>query len=275
MVTETVEIEGIPIRYMDVGEGPALLLIHGFLVSHLEWEALLPHLTPHFRCIAPDLPGCGKSGKPPASAYPYTREAFAQTLVQLLDALELERAHVCGHSMGGSLAITMASDHSDRIERLSLVDSACYPFDLPLKGRLPQLPIVGSFIFKHVYRRPIFRDYFRKEVFGGSPALNLDRVDAYYDDFTPVEGRDAAYAILKGSLADLSPIADKIRRIQAPTRVIWGEEDQIFPRSLAQRLASDIQDADLKLLAGCGHAPNEERPEDLAELLIEHHLTAS
>lgn len=272
MATKTVEIQGLPIRYMDIGEGPPLLLIHGFLVSHLEWEALLPHLTSHFRCIAPDLPGCGKSAKPGAEDYPYTREAFAGTLAGLLDALEVERAHVCGHSMGGSLAITMAADHAARVDRLSLVDSACYPFDLPLKGRLPQLPLIGSFIFKHVYRRPIFRDYFRNEVFGGSPALNLDRVDAYYDDFTSVEGRDAAYAILKGSLTDLSPIAAKIKRIQAPTRVIWGDEDQIFPRSLAQRLAADIQNADLKLLEGCGHAPNEERPEELAQLLREHHL---
>ena len=273
-MTRHVEVGDLRLRYIDAGDGPPLLLIHGFLVSHLEWEVMLPLLTPHFRCIVPDLPGCGKSDKPPADRYPYSREAFAATLVGLLDALDIDRAHVCGHSMGGSLAITMASDHADRVDRLSLVDSACYPFDMPFKGRLPQLPVIGSFIFKHVYRRPIFRDYFRSEVFGGSAALNLDRVDAYYDDFTTVEGRDAAYAILKASLTDFSPLAAKIERITAPSLVVWGENDRIFPRSLAQRLAADLKDSKLEIIPGCGHAPNEERPGRLRDLLVEHHVTA-
>ena len=272
---QTADLDGLSVRYLDIGEGPPLLLVHGFLVSHLEWEAILPLLTPHFRCIVPDLPGFGKSAKPRQTLYPYSAEAFADTLAQLLTHLGIDKAHVCGHSMGGGISITFASMYAERVERLTLIDSACYPFDLPLKARIPTIPVLGPMVFRHIYRRPIFRDYFKNDVFGGSDACNLDRVDAYYDDFSSHDGREAAWSTFQGCILDLSPIASRVVRIQAPTLVVWGSDDRIFPRSLAQRLATEIPDSRLEILQGCGHAPNEEMPDALAPLLIGHHLSPS
>ena len=260
----TADINGLSVRYLDVGEGPTLLLVHGFLVSHLEWEAVLPLLTPHFRCIVPDLPGFGKSAKPPQHEYPYSAESFADTLQLLLKHLEINRAHVCGHSMGGGISITFASKYPESVEKLTLIDSACYPFDLPLKARIPTIPILGPMVFRHIYRRPIFRDYFKNDVFNGSAACNIDRVDAYYDDFSTREGREAAWSTFQGSIVDVSPIAARVVRIAASTLVVWGSNDRIFPRSLAQRLAAEIPESTLELLPGCGHAPNEEQPDALA-----------
>lgn len=270
-----VPLRGVRLSYAEAGEGPALLLIHGFLVSHKEWRPILPLLTPHFRCILPDLPGFGASEKPTDGRFPYTREAFAETLGDLLDHLEIDRAHVCGHSMGGAIALTLAADHPRRLERLSLVDSASFPFPLSLKARLPTLPVLGSFVFKKLYRRPVFRDYFENDVFSGHGGVDLERVDEYYDDFSSAEGREAAYATLQRAVMDLSSLGPKVPRVRAESLVLWGDEDRIFPVSLAHRLVNELPSATLHVLQRCGHAPNEERPEETAEALLAHHRPES
>lgn len=267
-----VSLRGVRLRYTEAGSGPPLLLVHGFLVSHKEWRPLLPHLTDRFRCILPDLPGFGASEKPNRGAFPYTREAFAEVLVELLDTLELPSAHLCGHSMGGGIAMTLAADHGERVERMTVIDSASFPFPVPLKGRLPLLPVVGPVVFKKLYRRPVFRDYFRNDVFSGHPGVDLARVDEYYDDFASREGRDAAYEALRSSVMNLASLEPKLRRVQAPTLVLWGDEDRIFPSSLAHRLVNALPNAELQLVESCGHAPNEEYPERTAQALLAHHL---
>jgi pimeloyl-ACP methyl ester carboxylesterase len=218
------------------------------------------------------LPGFGQSEKRAPGAFPYTREAFSDILADLLSALEIDRAHVAGHSMGGAIALTFAADHPDRLMRLAVIDSACYDFPLPWKGRLPLTPVVGSLIFKRLYGRGMFRDYFRNEVFGGrSERMDLARVDAYYDDFSSTEGREAGYAVLRGTV-DLGSLLPKIPRVGAPTLVIWGADDHLIPVGLAHRLVRELPDARLELIPDCGHAPNEEQPATTAELLRAHFL---
>src|SRR5690606_28965166 len=99
--------------------------------------------------------------------YPYTREAFAETVRELLRELGLERAHVCGHSLGGAVALTLAADHPDAVDRLAVLDSAVYEFNIPLKGRIPLIPVVGPIVFKRLYGRSMFRAYFEDDVFSG------------------------------------------------------------------------------------------------------------
>lgn len=265
-------VRGLRVHWAECGRGPALLLIHGFLVSHKEWLPLLPLLSPRFRCIVPDLPGSGASEKRSPDSFPYTREAFVDTLATLLSELGVERAHVCGHSMGGGIALALAADHPSRVERLTVIDAACYPFPVPFKARLPLLPILGPLVFKHLYRRPVFLDYFRNEVWSGHPGLDESRVDEYYADFSTPSGREAGYATLQRTATEHATLVPKIPRVAAPSLVIWGDEDRIFPVSLSHRLVREIPDANLKILDGCGHAPNEERPADTARLLLTHHL---
>jgi pimeloyl-ACP methyl ester carboxylesterase len=269
---DDVLLRGLRVRYAEAGEGPPLLLVHGFLVSHKEWLPLLPLLARRFRCIAPDLPGAGASEKRGPDGFPYTREAFAETLVALLSALGIGRAHVCGHSMGGGVAIVLSADHADRVERLSLIDPDSYDFPMPWKGKVPLLPVVGPLVFKHLYQRPIFRDYFKNDVWSGHPGLDLARVDEYYEDFNALGAREAAYATFTRTVTRHGVIESRIPRVKARTLIVWGTEDRIFPVSLAHRLVREMPDASLQLLPGIAHAPNEERPEEVAELLSAHHL---
>ena len=251
------------------GEGPPLLLVHGFLVNHREWLPILPYLRAHHRCIVPDLPGFGASEKRPPGGYPYTREAFAATMVALLDELGIERTHVCGHSMGGAISLVMAADHAARVDQLALIDAACYPFDVPFKGKLPLLPVIGPIVFKRLYGRRLFRDYFRNDVFSGHPGLDLAQVDSYYEAFRSREAKEAAYETLQNTV-DLASLGPKIPRVQAETLVVWGDDDRIFPVGLAHRLVRELPSARLAVIGNSGHAPNEEHPRETAESILSH-----
>ena len=265
-------LAGLRVSRTETGSGPPLLLVHGFVVNHHEWDPILPLLAPHFRCIAVDLPGFGGSDRPRNGAFDYSWTSYAAVLAELLAALGLERAHVCGHSMGGGIAAALAANYPSVVDRLVLIDSASYPFALPLKARLPFLPGIGPILFKRLYGRSMFRDYFRNDVFNGGVSMNLARVDAYYDDFDSPEGRDAAYRALTCTVAKVDQLPPLFPKINAKTLVVWGERDRIFPVRLGERLSKEIPSARLEVIPHSGHAPNEEYPQRTADL-IRAHLT--
>lgn len=267
VTTHDLLVRGVRIRYAERGQGPLLILVHGFLVSGRAFSRVLPRLSERFRCVVPDLPGFGESEKP--ADYDYTREGFADTLLDLMAGLDAPRAHLCGHSMGGAIAITLAAAHPERVDRLAVINSVSYPFKPPFTGRLVQTPGIGPFIFKTLYNKLIFRDYFKKSVY--APGFKIDEADLdyFYRCFDRPEAREAAYRAL-GAATDLTSLVPKLTRVKAPTLILWGELDPMFPVALAQRLSRDILGSELHTLPGCGHAPCEEQPERAAELLLEH-----
>ncbi|MCS6797496.1 MAG: alpha/beta hydrolase [Myxococcota bacterium] len=263
-----VEVRGVRVRGIRGGRGPVLLLVHGFLVDHREWNLLAPQLAADFDVVAPDLPGFGSSDRPSPRDYPYTADAFAETLVALLDALRVDRAHVAGHSMGGAIAAVLAVERPARVDRLVLIDALGLPFPMPLKGRLPLLPGIGAFFFKRLYGRALFRDYFRRDVWSGQPGVDLALVDAYYDAFDA--NREPAWATLHATVRDVTPVATRLGRIAAPTLVVWGELDRIFPLEIGRRLARTVPGATLDVIEGVGHSPQEAAPERCARSIRSH-----
>jgi len=114
------ELHGDRVAYRDVGQGPALLLIHGMAGSSDTYRAIIPQLSKKYRVIAPDLLGHGKSAKPRGD---YSLGAFAVFLRDLLDELGVDRATVIGQSLGGGIAMQFAYQHRDYCERLVLIGS--------------------------------------------------------------------------------------------------------------------------------------------------------
>lgn len=259
---------GVRVRAVEAGrvDADALLLIHGFHASHAEWDDVALDLAERFHVIAPDLPGFGDSEKPSPVRYQYGIDAFAESMADLVAAFGLSRVHLAGHGLGGAVALTLAAQHAEIVDRLVLVDPLVYPFPMPLWGRLPLYPLIGPFIFKQLHGRSMFRAYFRDGVFqrGG---MNLERVDEHYDRFNVPAARESAYATLR-SMVDTRTLLARLGRVRAPTLVVWGRDDAIFPASSASRLVRELSDARLQLL-DTGHSPAEERPEQFLSVVTE------
>lgn len=266
-IVRDVTARKVRMRVIEAGEGSPLVLIHGFLVNHLEYDDIIAPLAKHFRVIAVDLPGFGDSEKPPPARYPYGIEAFAEAVADVIAAMGLGRVSLLGHSMGGAIALTVAAEHPELVEKLVVINGLVYPFPLDFKARLPLLPVVGPFLFKQLYGRSLFRSYFRDNVYAKGHPLPLDRIDAYYDRFNTPAARESAYAVMKAIL-DTRPVVARIPRVAAKTLVVWGRHDPLFRPALGQRLAREIPGARLEVLE-TGHAPNEEQPEQLASIVTE------
>jgi haloacetate dehalogenase len=122
----SVATSGTTIRARIGGEGPPLLLLHGYPQTHVLWHKLAERLKHRFTLVCADLRGYGDSGKPPTDAEhaPYSKRAMAQDMAELMTALGHERFAVAGHDRGGRVAHRLALDHADRVTRLATLDIA-------------------------------------------------------------------------------------------------------------------------------------------------------
>lgn len=258
-----VTVREVRVRAVEAGRGngPPLLLVHGFLVTHAEWDDVFDALATRFHVIAPDLPGFGDSAKPSPSRFAYSVESFAESMADLIAAFNVGRMHVMGHSLGGAVSLTLAAQHPELVNRLIVVDPLTYPFRRSLRARLPLYPVIGPFLFKQLYGRGMFRSVFRDELYQKGFNADVARLDEFYDKFNTPSARESAYATMRGML-DTRPLIARLGRVRAPTLVVWGREDKLFPVSFAQRLAKELADARLEVL-DCGHCPAEERPDEL------------
>lgn len=267
--TRDVTVREIRIRAIEAGRGngPPLLLIHGFMATHAQWDDLLDDLAERFHVIAPDLPGFGDSAKPSPSRYSYDPEAFAESMADLVAAFDVGRVHVIGHSLGGAIGLTLASQHAELVQRLIVVDPLTYAFPLGLRSKMPFYPVIGPLLFKQLYGRGVFRSYFREDMFSKGIPINVGRVDGFYDKFNSPSARESAYATMR-SMHDTRTVIARLGRIRAPTLVVWGREDKLFPVAHASRLAKELPNARLEIM-DAGHCPHEERPEQFLAVVNE------
>jgi pimeloyl-ACP methyl ester carboxylesterase len=268
-MTRDVTARGIRMRVLEAGlDRPSpLILIHDFFGSSLEFDDVIDSLARRFHVIVPDLPGFGESEKPSPSKYAYGIESFAEAIADLIAAYGVGRACVAGHGLGGAVALTLATHHAELVTRLALVAPRCYPFPLTWRARLPLLPVIGSVVFKQLYGRRVFRNYFQRDVHSLGSGVPWDRIDRLYDHFNSPSARESAHAVLR-SMLDTRPVVARIPRVSRPTLVIWGRDDRLAPASFALKLAREIPDARLELF-DTGHSPHEERPSEFVYIITE------
>jgi len=264
-VHRDVTASGVRLRVVEAGSGPPVILIHGLFVDHTSWDLVMPELAQSFRVVALDLPGFGQSEKPPQSRFRYDIDAFAEAIADLYAGLELGPAALVGHALGGAIALTLAARHPELVSRLALIDSLCYESSSGRYGDLARLPFIGSLALKQLWGRRLFRHHFQDTVFGPTSNVPPARIDRYYEAFNAPAARGSALATLR-STVDTRGVVAQTTRIQAPTLVIWGRHDRIWPASFGQRLSREIRHAGFELL-DAGHSPHEERPAEIVRIL--------
>ncbi|MGH7269067.1 MAG: alpha/beta fold hydrolase, partial [Polyangiaceae bacterium] len=215
-----------------------------------------------FRVIAPDLPGFGESEKPPPSRYRYDFDAFCESLADLIAAVGLGRVSLCGHAMGGAVALTLAATYPHVVDRLVLINPLVYPQRPDTLSRLATIPVLGPVVFKQLLGRSLFRTRFGRMPADRQEAA-VQRVEHLFDLFDVPAAREAAYATMLAML-DTRPLTASVPRVSSPTLVVWGRDDRAAPVEQGRRLARELGGARFEVL-DCGRSPAEHCPEQLAQ----------
>jgi pimeloyl-ACP methyl ester carboxylesterase len=236
-------------------EASAVLLIHGFATSLHTWEAVAQGLEGGHRVIRVDLPGFGLTGADPSGDYTDAR-AHA-ILLALLDRLGVARPDVVGSSMGGRIAWGLAAAHPGRVRRLVLLApdgfaSPGRPYDAQ-----PRKPLI-AYVLPYVLPERMLRGMLRN-TYGDPTRMTEDAVTRTRDMLLAPGVRQA---ILDRMATDrLTPPEPRLRRIAAPTLLLWGELDRAIPVGHAADYLRELRDARLVTMPGIGHVPMEEAPE--------------
>jgi pimeloyl-ACP methyl ester carboxylesterase len=264
-LTRDVAVRGARIRLVDAGEGPPLFLVHDYLASRLTWDDAIPRLAGRFRLIVPDLPGFGDSEKPPPARYRYDYEAFSESLVDLVAAIGLGRVSVCGHALGGAVALTLAAAHPDIVDKLVLVNPLVYPTAPDALARIASVPLLGPLVFKQLYGRTLLRSRFFDRERTERNGVSARRVDRFLEVFDVPAAREAAYATMR-TMLDTRPLTASVPRVTAPALVTWSRASRRSPVEHGRRLARELGGARFEVF-DCGPSPAEEVPEAFARAL--------
>lgn len=267
---ERVTIHGHEVSYRHGGQGPAVLLIHGMAGSSRTWKDVTERLVVDHTVIAPDLLGHGESAKPMGD---YSLGAFASGLRDLLSVLEIERVTVVGQSLGGGVAMQLAYQHPELLDRLVLVGSGGLGREVSWMLRLLTLP--GAELLMPV----LFPSLVAQRGTDVSRALHdrgirSPRIAEMWRAYASLSGAENRGAFLKTlrSVVDAGgqtvSAMDRIYLAAAvPTMIVWGDQDHIIPVEHAYEAHEAIEGSRLEILEGCGHFPHVEAPERFVELL--------
>jgi pimeloyl-ACP methyl ester carboxylesterase len=256
------EVEGVGrVHYQEKGTGRALVLIHGNNSSAYSWTDVFDQLATEFRVVALDLKGFGFTAKPEGD---YRVETQAALVVRLLDRLGIERAALCGSSMGGAVALAMAINYPERVDSLILVDSAAFTETrggslAPAYVRWPY--IGGAATALALTSDALVRDGLRKSFYDESKVTD-ERVAAYYRPLRTRGGQRAARLVREQR--DYTRLENSLDKIRQPTLLIWGAQDRLILLEDGRRLHSKIDGSQLIVFDNCGHLPQEEMPERFA-----------
>jgi haloalkane dehalogenase len=262
-----VQAGGLKLHYRAAGAGLPVLLVHGWPTSSFLWRNVMPAIAQHRRVIAVDLPGFGGSDKPVDADYGFG--FFTRALDGFVDALGLgERLGLVVHDLGGPVGLYWASQRPERIERLALLNTLAYP-ELSLAVRAFILACRTPGVRWALTSQPMLVRALR---YGVTSSRRL-REDAMEGFCAPFRDRAARVALARAGCG-LEPhgfdtIAGWLPTVKVPVRIIIGARDRILPdiATTVRRLQRDMPHAEPTVLDDCGHFLQEERPEEIGEML--------
>jgi pimeloyl-ACP methyl ester carboxylesterase len=260
-------VDGHRVRYVRAGSGSPVVLLHGFASSIYTWKDVLPALARDHDVVALDFPGFGESDQPPD----LDGSRFPALVVELMDRLDIHEAALVGNSMGGATAVGVAATHPDRVTALVLIDSA--GFNLAPEGRPWILRLAGSDSSARWLERMHVRGWLLRiglrQVFYDSKLVTQERFDEYLAPLVRPGAVTSMTALLAARARESSSFPELVRRVRAPTLVIWGREDRWIPVEQADLFEAAIPGAHQRILDACGHLPQEERPQEVVQLVTD------
>ncbi len=247
------------IALLSAGQGDPVVLLHGLGATKASFLPTVAALAETHRVYALDLPGFGDSAKPLGAAYdpPF----FADAVAGALDALDIDRAHLVGNSMGGRVALELGLRHPERVGRLALLSPSLAwlrerRFATLLRAVRPELGLVQP------APRFIVERIARSMVPGGHDGWSAVGVDEFLRSYLTPRGRAAFYAAARNIyLEDPDDFWTRLRELQGESLFVWGREDRIVPIGFARHVREALPAAE-HLELDCGHVPQMEAPRE-------------
>jgi haloacetate dehalogenase len=277
IVNHTIQANGIRQHYLDAGEGPTVVLLHGFPETSFAWRFQIPVLAKKFRVIAPDLRGYGETDKPAAG---YDKRNMALDTLSLLDKLNLGKVALVGHDRGARVATRFAKDHPDRIDRLVVMDNvptrvvaqnmsaktarAYWFFLFHLVPDLPETLISGK---EAEWLHHFFADWCYNP-----HAISGEAFETYVKAYRRPGAVRGAMSDYRANAEDVKQdLADADIKIACPTMAIWGEDFYAVGGMFDMKAVWESMAVHLRAepIAQCGHLPQEEQPDRVNELLLD------
>ena len=253
-----------PVHYVDEGEGPPILMLHGNPTWSFLYRDIIRDLRSDFRCVAPDLPGFGLSARP--DGYGYTPREHADVVRELVQHLDLQNAIVMGQDWGGPVAMSVAASMPERVRGLVMGNTWYWPND-QLVGKVFSL-VLSSPPFQWLIKR---RNFFVKRMMPTVMRRKLTAAEwAHYSEVQPPGMREGAAVFpreIRKSEFWLTEVEANVKSqlLEKPLLLTWGMKDMAFrPKAFLPRWQRDFPQATLVELREAKHYIQEDAPEEIA-----------
>lgn len=263
---------GVRMHYRDEGQGPTILLIHGFSASLHTWEPWVERLATgdnrinDYRVVSIDLPGHGLTRAP--AGYQANIEAFRDVVAEFVAAKQLGQFALAGNSMGGNVAWEYALAHPEQVQALILVDAGGWPDTRPEANeesptyKALRNPTIGPIVMQLDNSR-LLRDGLRAAFY--DPALADEAMIERYSNLARAPGhRDIIRQMLVGFASRNMATPERLAPLRMPVLVMTGDSDQLVPPEHAQQFHTAIAGSQIVVFEQTGHIPQEEKADQSA-----------
>lgn len=261
-MTLSIDAGGIRTAYLEAGNGEPVLMLHGSgpgVSGTANWQRNIPALSKQFHVLAPDIVGFGDTERPQDIVY--SLRTWTDHVWAFLDAHGITKTAIVGNSLGGRIALQMATDAPERISRMVLMGS-------PGVGMTPTegLAALRAYEPSHEAMRHMLKTYFAVD-----PNLITEELVTIRYEASVANGAFEAYRSMffdpkhKGSELAITP--EEVRAITTPTLLIHGREDKVVPLAVSITMLDLMPNADLHVFSRCGHWTQIERAEEFSALV--------
>ena len=257
----TIELDDFNLSYDDVGEGNLpVIFLHGFPFDKSMWKGQLDFLKDAHRSIAYDIRGFGKSTDEESDL---SMELFTDDLIQFMDKLQIEKAIICGLSMGGYIALNAMKKFPERFEALILCDTQCIADSA--EGKEDRYKTIDEIEIEGVTN---FNDKFIENVFYKDSLTNKKEL---VEQVRKVVFSNSEHIIKQGlvAIAERAETCSTLNQINVPTLILCGREDKVTPLNESEFMDEAIKESILHIIDKAGHVSNLEQPYEFNKRLLD------
>ena len=262
---KTIDAGGIETSSLEAGSGETVLMLHGSgpgVSALANWQHNIPTLAQRFHVLAPDIVGFGTTERPEDIVY--SLRTWTDHVWAFMDARGVEKARVIGNSLGGRIALQMATDQPDRIAKMVLMGT-------PGVGMTPTegLAALRAYEPSHDAMRELLRNYFAVD-----PAMITDELVQIRYEASIADGAYEAYRAMffdpRHAGSELGITEDEVRAIATPTLLIHGREDKVVALQVSVAMLGLLPNADLHVFSACGHWTQIERADEFSAAVSDY-----